>query len=1409
MGQPRFVPITVTVDAGQATPKVTGLKNAFDDLDKTADKAARGGLKNAFDGSSTLRSEMAALGSQIPIVGRFFSGATSDLLRYFNATQKVSQGNGLLKSAFGVFQGAISSAARGKNSDVELLLKDIGVDVGKSLSNATPAFKTFLDHLKQIPDAEDRAAFASNIFGNQTAKLLPTLEAAAAGEAGVAAETAGVGTSMLAALGPIALVVAIVAALTAGMFVGVKAVTSLGEEVFSLAMQASDAGSKIYDLQQKTNFSAETLSALSVAAASSGSSIEGISASLAIFDKNIALANESDTKLAKQFKDFNVDISNNERALRSIFRALIALPDGAKQTELAMLAFGRSGRDVLGIVKETNGDLDKAIQKYGALGLILSGDATRGADKFGDQLALVNLQIDMVKVRLGTQFMPVVASVLTKVSDFLTKNSGEWVKWAGDATKAAEEVESALNTIRITTEPLIGTNISFGESLKAAWNVSFLGESINVLREYDRLTKNLLGNNNGIPAAQVPDIAPVPLRKGGFTEEQIDKFTKELTPFQQRAEAAAAAVQTFGEQSHFAAEMQYQLKHPVSELSAEVQDQAKKFNALALAQARQLDGMVAAKKANEDAAKQAEKVTQANENLRNEIDAIRLRTTQMGEAEGRTRTELEKFNEALIRRKDQDLLDPKLINQARDAYKGLDAALAQIARNKAFDKLNQDRQAVANSIQSISESVGQSAAGALTDSQQRLQERHAILQQTAKSIEGIASLKIDRNQFAGLVDLFKSGPQVVDLAGAYERLQKQLDPKVLENLAPKDLAQIIALLFQAAEADRQLADAQTPLAQATRQYGEELKRLQNEVPIAAKTAALRYQIAWQDASNAVVLANDSAIIKLIHNQVYLAHQMDVDFNRLNDGVVDFLAHQKTLQQTFQDVRTNTVRTFFDGIDSAIDRMTKRLGVAGTVLGTFLKDLAHLAASKFLQRLLGLGTGEAQTAGGGGGGGGGILNVLGGLFRPQGGGGGSFATSGLTGGFAGGPGGGGFFGGGNITNGQTASASALAGIFGGGGITAPPSLSGSPGSLAQLFSGGVASGVGAGGSSASAGGLGSLLGPGTAALLPFLGAGLGASLGKGSTLATLLGGVGGGLLGLVGIAALPTSLGGLGAGIAGLSALGLAAAGIGAAAVVAAIIIAKNKARQRDEKTRNEISNNTGAEIWKLIGEARSLGTSASMARWTEIANNYQTQIAQIKDGKTKRNAQLQWTNDFLPLLQIVKTRAAEGDKAKAFSSAFVPTFAHGGMVPFRSGFGGGLQTLIKVRPGELMIPPGGGMGMNVPGVDRGYDSVYTTAPPGTRVLTKPQQAKIRGFATGGVVGGGSAPTIGGNGGRGGGDGSTTVQIPIYLDAGGVVARGVQTSEGSKAVVGAMHQDAKTNGRDGYVGTVEVVLTRRN
>jgi hypothetical protein len=360
---------------------------------------------------------------------------------------------------------------------------------------------------------------------------------------------------------------------------------------------------------------------------------------------------------------------------------------------------------------------------------------------------------------------------------------------------------------------------------------------------------------------------------------------------------------------------------------------------------------------------------------------------------------------------------------------------------------------------------------------------------------------------------------------------------------------------------------------------------------------------------------------------------------------------------------------------------------------------------------------------------------------------------------------------------------------GGGITAPTSLSSQAAQQSQL---------GALLGSSAQGGLGGLLksgfslsglGTSLAPLLPFAGLGLGAGLGGGSGLSGILGGAGGLLAGGIGAALLAPGLFGVLPGavtVAGSSSAAFAAGLYGfltnpftiaaaGALLVGAYLLSRKKQRDADEKTRTQLSGSVYDQTIQVLNALRAhkISGSEGLSQYQQIKNNYLTQAAQLKDSKTRRIAQDWLARDFAPFYDPLITAAAkDADEATKFSNKFNPEFAAGGLVPYRSMS----TTLIKVRPGEMMIPPQHfGLGGIVPGIDRGYDSIYTYALPGTQILTKAQQS-ARGYASGGTVPGGppAASTV-----QGGPLAPVTLNATFSMDAKGVVTGVLRSPEGRK------------------------------
>lgn len=240
----------------------------------------------------------------------------------------------------------------------------------------------------------------------------------------MAGTTAVAGGSLAALAGPAVLATAAVGGLVTGLI-------ALGRAIFDLAVSTADYAGKLFDLSKQTNFTVETLSALSLAAKDSGGSIETISASLGIFQSNMVKAAEGNKTYAKTFRDLKIDTTDQEKALRQAMAALFAMGETEKQSAEAKRLFGRAGKEVLGVIKETNGNLDEATKKYAAMGRIITSEAAAAADAFEKSLNQLNDQLAGVGRTIGFEVIPILNVFFQDMSGGLTRSRGEWVTWAG------------------------------------------------------------------------------------------------------------------------------------------------------------------------------------------------------------------------------------------------------------------------------------------------------------------------------------------------------------------------------------------------------------------------------------------------------------------------------------------------------------------------------------------------------------------------------------------------------------------------------------------------------------------------------------------------------------------------------------------------------------------------------------------------------------------------------------------------------------------------------------------------------------------------------------------------------------------------------------------------------------------
>jgi hypothetical protein len=339
--------------------------------------------------------------------------------------------------------------------------------IAKASGKTAPEISRFLSTFVRLEGqtARNDAAFkffggSVDVIGNKTAKFIPELESAGSSMAALATEAGSAGAAVASMAGPIGIAVIAVAALAA-------VAVSAARELFELTKRAAEAQGKMYDLAQQTGLSVKTLSALEVAAKTTGGEIGSVTQAVVIFQQKLDDAQDPLSTTAEKFRILGVDTSDTETSLRSAFAALAKMPEGFAQTNAAAELFGgRGGKQVLAILKETNGDLDATIKRLESLGILISEDDARAADILNDELVLLDLQMQDLEARLARDLIPAFVQ-LAKESEGLIRAVKPLVSLFGTlAGSTTEFLTSQFNALRLAITAITKDYVEFARAIR-------------------------------------------------------------------------------------------------------------------------------------------------------------------------------------------------------------------------------------------------------------------------------------------------------------------------------------------------------------------------------------------------------------------------------------------------------------------------------------------------------------------------------------------------------------------------------------------------------------------------------------------------------------------------------------------------------------------------------------------------------------------------------------------------------------------------------------------------------------------------------------------------------------------------------------------------------------------------------
>lgn len=327
----------------------------------------------------------------------------------------------------------------------------------------------------------------------ETASAFGLIPDSASNLTGSLTQATGSVENIITAMGP-------AGAVAGGVAIGLTAVTAAGiavtKTLFDLAKQASDYGSEFKDAQEITGLSVETLGALRFAAEQGGKTFGDVNSTVGKFVKTLASAKEGNKEAEATMKDLGVTSYDLETALGQAYKTISETTEGTDQMRAAQKAFGKSGAELLPMIKAMDGDLEKFKETARKLGVTLTEEDVKAADDFGDTLGLLQTQAKVSAAKFALEYAPQITGAMSDISKYFSQNSDEIRYWGKEVGNVITGTIETLKVLEIVASGVLdGMGLAFlsqAEKMRLVVNsmINFISPLVGLLNVVGQFTNS-------------------------------------------------------------------------------------------------------------------------------------------------------------------------------------------------------------------------------------------------------------------------------------------------------------------------------------------------------------------------------------------------------------------------------------------------------------------------------------------------------------------------------------------------------------------------------------------------------------------------------------------------------------------------------------------------------------------------------------------------------------------------------------------------------------------------------------------------------------------------------------------------------------------------------------------------------
>lgn len=215
-----------------------------------------------------------------------------------------------------------------------------------------------------------------------------------------------------------------------------SAVTAAGGIIIGFGtaavVQFSNVGDAVDKMASRTGLSTESVSELGHAASLSGTNIESLEVAVRKMQDTLVQASQGSKTAAEAFQRLGLSVTDilklsPDKQLEAFADALSRIKNPAEQTAAAIDIFGRSGTQLLPLLKSGSKGIQDMRAEARKLGLSLDRETTTSAAQLTDALGRLKSALSGIVTQIGAALAPVVTQASQKIA-FITGAVSNWVR---------------------------------------------------------------------------------------------------------------------------------------------------------------------------------------------------------------------------------------------------------------------------------------------------------------------------------------------------------------------------------------------------------------------------------------------------------------------------------------------------------------------------------------------------------------------------------------------------------------------------------------------------------------------------------------------------------------------------------------------------------------------------------------------------------------------------------------------------------------------------------------------------------------------------------------------------------------------------------------------------------------------